>query len=67
MPITPRSQPLPSPFPSSLFHIPNYILEPETVTRYINYKPPTATKTIRQQPQLDIVRVTDTEYTPLPS
>ena len=48
-------------------HIPNYITEPETVTRYINYKPPTATKTIRQQPQLDIIRVPDTEYTPLPS
>ena len=66
IPITPRSQPIPLPLPASLFHIPNYIPEQETVTKYNKNKPPTATKTMRQQPQLDIIRLYDTDYTPLP-
>ena len=51
IPITPRSQPLP-PLPSSVFEKP----VPETVATFVNYRQPTAIKTIRQQPQLDIVR-----------
>ena len=66
-PITPRSKSLPLSLPFSLFQISNYVPEPEPVTRFNNYKSPTATKTIRQQPQLDIVRIPDTEYTPLTS
>ena len=41
--------------------------EPETVSRFIIYKPPNAIKTVRQQPLLDIVRLPDTEYTSIPS
>ena len=60
-PITeiPRTQPSPINTPS--VHIPN----PETVEQYVNYKPPTAIKTVRLQPQLNLVHFPDTEYTRL--
>ena len=58
-PITTRTQP--SPFNTPLVHIPN----PETVEQYVNYKHPTAIKTVRLQPQLNLVHIPDTEYTPL--
>ena len=45
-----------------LVHIPN----PETVEQYVNYKHPTAIKTVRLQPQLNLVHIPDTEYTHLP-
>ena len=32
----------------------------------MNYKQPTAIKTVRLQPQLNLVHIPDTEYTPLP-
>ena len=60
IPITSRSQTSPSNTP--LVHIPN----PESVERYVSYKQPTAIKTVRLQPQLNIVHITDTEYTQLP-
>ena len=46
-----------------LVHIPH----PETVARYVNYKPTTAIKTVRLQPQLNFVHIPEKEYTPLPS
>ena len=46
-----------------MVHIPN----PESVERYVNYKNPTAIKTVRLQPQLNLVHIPDTEYTQLPS
>ena len=45
-----------------MVHIPN----PECVERYVNYKQPTAIKIVRLQPQLNLVRFPDTEYTQLP-
>ena len=39
---------------------------PETVEQYVNYKHPTAIKTVRLQPQLNLVHIPDTEYTHLP-
>ena len=45
-----------------MVHIPN----PESVERYVNYKQPTAIKTVRRQPQLNLVHIPDTEYTQLP-
>ena len=60
IPITFRSQISPNNFP--LVHIPN----PEPVERYVNYKQPTAIKTVRLQPQLNLVHIPDTEYTQLP-
>ena len=60
IPITRRSQP--SPVNTPLVHIPN----PESVERYVNYKQPTAIKTVRLQPQLNLVHIPDTEYTQLP-
>ena len=43
-------------------HIPN----PETVEQYVNYKHPTAIKTVRFHSQLNLVHISDTEYTRLP-
>ena len=60
IPITTRTQP--SPINTPLVHIPN----PETVYQYVNYKHPTAIKTVRLQPELNLVHITDTEYTRLP-
>ena len=59
-PITTRTQPTPTNTP--LVHIPH----PETVEQYVNYKHPTAIKTVRLQPQLNLVHIPDTEYTRLP-
>ena len=39
---------------------------PETVEQYVNYKHPTAIKTVRLQSQLNLVHIPDTEYTHLP-
>ena len=39
---------------------------PESVEQYVNYKHPTAIKTVRLQPQLNLVHIPDTEYTKLP-
>ena len=55
--ITTRTQP--SLINTPLVHITN----PETVEQYVNYKRPTAIKTVRLQPQLNLP---DTEYTRLP-
>ena len=60
IPITTRTQP--SPINTPLVHLPN----PETVEQYVNYKHPTAIKTVRLQPQLNLVHIPDTEYTRLP-
>ena len=60
IPITTRTQP--SPIKTPLVHIPN----PGTVEQYENYKHPTAIKTVRLQPQLNLVHIPDTEYTRLP-
>ena len=60
IPITTRTQP--SPINTPLVHIPN----PETVEQYVKCKPPTAIKTVRLQPQLNLVHIPDTEYTRLP-
>ena len=60
IPITTRTQP--SPINTPLVHIPN----PETVEQYVNYKHPTAIKTVRIQPQLNLVHIPDIEYTHLP-
>ena len=59
IPSTSRSQTSPNNTP--LVHIPN----PESVDRYVNYKQPTAIKTVRLQPQLILVHIPDTEYTQL--
>ena len=37
---------------------------PETVERYRNYKQPTAIKTVRLQPQLNLLHIPDTEVSP---
>ena len=61
--ITPRSQTSPIITPS--VHIPN----PKSVERYVNNKQPSAIKTVRLQPQLNLVLIPlipDTEYTQLP-
>ena len=62
IPITTRTQP--SPIKTTLVHIPN----PKTVEQYVItlYKHPTAIKTVRLQPQLNLVHIPDTEYTHLP-
>ena len=59
-PITSSSQTSPTETP--LVQIPN----PESFERYVNYKQPTAMKTVRLQPQLNLVHIPDTEYTQLP-
>ena len=46
-----------------MVHIP----EPESVERYVSYKHPTAIKTVRLPPQLNLVHFPDTENTQLPS
>ena len=46
-----------------MVRIPN----PESGERYVNYKQPTAIKTVRLQPQLNLVHNPDTEYTQLSS
>ena len=43
-----------------------HISNPETADQYVNYKHPTAIKTVRPQPQLNLVHIPDTEYTHLP-
>ena len=60
IPITTRTQTTPT--TTSLVHIPH----PETVEQYVNYKHPTAIKTVRLQPQLNLVHIPDAEYTQLP-
>ena len=60
IPLTTRTQP--SPINTPIVHIPN----PETVEQYVNYKTPTAIKTVRLQPQLNLVHIPDPEYTHLP-
>ena len=60
IPITSCSQTSPSNTP--LVHMPN----PGTVERYVNYKQPTAIKTVRRQLQLNLVHIPDKEYTQLP-
>ena len=60
IPITTRTQTTPTTTP--LVHIPH----PETVEQYVNYKHPTAIKTVRLQPQLNLVHIPDAEYTQLP-
>ena len=57
-PTTPRSQPQAVTVQTPLFHVPN----PETVTKFVDCKQPTATKTARLQPQKDILHILDTEY-----
>ena len=59
--MTPRPQS--SPINTLLVHIPH----PESVERYVNYKLSTAIKTVRLQPQLNLVHIPDTEYTQVPS
>ena len=55
IPFTLRSQP--TPINTHLVHIPN----PESVERYVNYKQPTAIKSVRLQPHLNIVHIPDTK------
>ena len=52
-----------TPINTPIVHLPN----PESVEQYVNYKHPTAIKTVRLQPQLNLVQISDTEYTKLPS
>ena len=52
-----------TPINTPIIHIPN----PENVEQYVTYKHPTAIKTVRLQPQLNLVQIPDTEYTKLPS
>ena len=59
IPITTRTQTTTTNNP--LVHIPH----PETVKQYVNYKHPTAIKTVRLQPQLNLVHIPDAEYTQL--
>ena len=60
IPITTRTQQ--TPINTPIVHIPN----PETVEHYVNYKHHTAIKTVRLQPQFNLVHIADTEYTRLP-
>ena len=60
IPLITRTQP--SPINTPLVYIPH----PETVEQYVNYKTPTAIKTVRLQPQLNLVHIPDTEYTHIP-
>ena len=60
IPIITRTQTTPT--TTLLVHIPH----PETVEQYVNYKHPTAIKTVRLQPQLNLVHIPDAEYTQLP-
>ena len=58
-----NTRPHQTPINTSIIHIPN----PESVEQYVTYKHPTAIKTVRLQPQLNLVQISDTEYTKLPS
>ena len=60
IPLTTREQS--SPFNTPIVHIPN----PETVEQYVHHKPPTAIKTVRLQPQLNLVHIPDRPYPHLP-
>ena len=59
IPITTRTQQ--TPINTPIVHIPN----PESLEQYVNYKHPTAIKTVRLQLQLNLVHFPDTEYTKL--
>ena len=59
-PILSRSQT--SPINTPLVRRPH----PEYVEPYVNYKPFTAIKTVRLQPQLPLVHIPDTEFTQVP-
>ena len=61
IPINTRTQQ--TPINTPIVHIPN----PESVGQYVNYKHPIAIKTVRLQPQLNLVQIPDEEYTKLPS
>ena len=61
IPINTRTQQ--TPITTPIVPIPN----PESVEQYVNYKHPTAIKTVILQPQLNLVQIPDTEYTKLPS
>ena len=58
-----NTRPQQTPINTPIIHIPN----PESVEQYVTYKHPTAIKTVRLQPQLNLVQIPDTEYTKLPS
>ena len=60
IPITTPTQTTPTNTPLVL------IPHPEIVEQYVNNKHPTAIKTVRLQPQLNLVHILDTEYTHLP-
>ena len=60
-PIITRSHTSPITTPS--VHIPHT----ESVELYVIYKPSTADKTVRLQPQLNLFHIPDPEYTQLPS
>ena len=57
-----NTRPQQTPINTSIIHIPN----PESVEQYVTYNHPTAIKTVRLQPQLNLVQIPDTEYTKLP-
>ena len=57
-----NTRPQQTPINTPIIHIPN----PESVEQYVTYKHPTAIKTVRLQPQLNLVQIPDTEYTKLP-
>ena len=57
-----NTRPQQTPINTSIIHLPN----PESVEQYVTYKHPTAIKTVRLQPQLNLVQIPDTEYTKLP-
>ena len=60
IPLTTRTQS--SHIITPIVHIPN----PETVEQYVHHKPPTAIKTVRLQPQLNLVHIPDNTYSHLP-
>ena len=60
IPLTTRTQS--SPINTPIVHIPN----PETVEQYVHHKTPTAIKTVRLQPQLNLVHIPDSTYSHLP-
>ena len=51
-----------TPINTPIVHIPN----PESVEQCVNYKHPTAIKTVRLQPQPNLVHIPGTHYTRLP-
>ena len=57
-----NTRPQQTPINTPIIHIPN----PESVEQYVTYKHSTAIKTVRLQPQLNLVQIPDTEYTKLP-